>query len=400
VITEARPDPIGVVHIISGLQIGGAEMMLYRLLQTMDKEVFPSQVVSMTDEGALGPAIRDLGIPLHTLAMKRGLPDPFSLLPAARILKQACPAIVQTWMYHADLFGGLAARLSGGPPVVWGIHHTGLGPAGSHFTTSWTVRLNAALSSRLPRRIVCCSQATRDTHERLGFDNRKMVVIPNGFDLQVFRPEPRAGDALRQELGIPPGAGLVGMIARFHPQKDHRTFLEAAAQLHASRPEVHFVLCGHGVTAENAELAGWIGSAGLGACIHLLGPRRDTQPIYAALDVFCLSSSHGEGFPLVVGEAMACAVPCVVTDVGDSASIVGETGIVVPPRDPEALGQALRRMLAMGSEARRRMGELARRRIETDFRLEDTAGQYEDLYRRLASTGRASAASGGQAAHA
>jgi glycosyltransferase involved in cell wall biosynthesis len=214
----------------------------------------------------------------------------------------------------------------------------------------------------------------------MGYAASKLMVIPNGFDLEAFRPDPVAREQVRQELGIPPDAPLAGSIARFHPQKDHRTLVKALARINSAMPEVRALLAGEGVTLENAQLAGWIRSAGLEGSVYLLGRRSDTPRLLAALDVFCLSSSHGESFPQVVGEAMACGVPCVVTDVGDAAEIVGEAGLVVAPGRPEALEHGVEVILRLRPEERRRMAERARKRVGERYGIASVVTRYQDLY--------------------
>ena len=373
--------PLRVVHVISGLELGGAETMLYQLLAGTDLERFPSEVVSMTTRGLVGERIAQLGVPVHALGMRRGLPTPWHLLPLVRLLRRARPDVIQTWMYHADLFGGVAGRLAGRIPVVWGIHHTRLERESTPAGTLWTARVNARLSHRLPARIVCCSEATRRVHVQMGYAADKMLVIPNGIDLDRFRPDPEARASVRVELGLGPDALLIGMAARFHPLKDHRNFVLAASRI-ADLPGVHFLLCGEGMVAENAVLSGWIEQAGLSGRFHLLGRREDMPRLFASLDLSTLSS-RSEAFPLVVGEAMASGVPCVVTDVGDSAEIVGTTGLVVPPEDPEALAAAWRELIEGGPELMGRLGQLARRRIEERYSLQASVSKYQNLYHLL-----------------
>lgn len=372
-----------VTHIISGLGPGGAETMLYRLLARGDRRRVDPSVVSMTTEGAHGAGIKALGIQVYTLGMRRGLPSPWHLAELTRLLRRMKPDLVQTWMYHADLLGGLATRLAGKVPVVWGIRHGDLRPGSARLTTRLTARLNARLSRVLPAAIVCNSEASRRIHQGMGYDRARLVVIPNGFDLDEFRPDAAGRTEIRQELNLPPGALLVGNAARFHPLKDHRTLVQAAARLQASVPEVHFLLIGEGVSAQNEQLLGWVRSAGVEGCTHLLGRRSDMPRLYAALDLYCLSST-GESFPQVVGEAMACGVPCVVTDVGDAAEIVGQTGKVVAPGQPEALASACARLLRLPENERRQMGEQARGRIREKYSLAGAVARFTELYEQLA----------------
>ncbi|MBT9173999.1 MAG: N-acetyl-alpha-D-glucosaminyl L-malate synthase [Syntrophomonadaceae bacterium] len=219
-------------------------------------------------------------------------------------------------------------------------------------------------------------------HAELGYVRDKMTVIPNGFDLEVFKPDPASRLSVRRELGLPEDAVLVGLVARFDRQKDHRNFVHAAGKVAAEYPGARFLLCGSGVTAENRELDGWLRAAGVRDRCHLLGQREDVPRLMAALDV-AVSSSLGEAFPLVVGEAMSCGVPCVVTDVGDSALIVGDTGKVVPSEDFAALACGIGELLEAGAERRSLLGEAARRRIGEHVSLPDMVAAYERLYREI-----------------
>lgn len=357
-------------------------MMLYKLLLGMNRDAFDARVVSLTDIGPVGEKIRAQGVPVRALGMRRGVPDLSGVWRLARLLKEDKPQVVQTWMYHADLVGGLAAWVAGGISVVWGIHHSNLDPEGNKRTTIWTARACARLSHRMPVHIICCSEASREVHEAMGYASRKMVVIPNGFDLAAFRPDLEVRESVRRELGVPHDALIIGLVGRFDPQKDHRNFVSAAARLCAAFPDVYFLLCGNGVTWDNPQLVQWIEKAGIRHRFYLLGRRDDMPRLTAALDISS-SSSYGEAFPLVIGEAMACGVPCAVTDVGDSALIVGDTGRVVPPRDPEALAAAWRELIEMGTEGRRRLGEAARCRVEKHFSLPSVVARYENLYMEI-----------------
>jgi len=371
-----------VVHIITCLSTGGAEMMLYNLLSAMDRAEFKPEVISLTDIGPVGEKIKALGVAVQALGMRRGAPNPLAVLRLARWLRQKKSDLIQTWMYHADLIGGIAARLAGDIPVAWGIHHTNLDPESTKRKTIWTAKSCARLSYLLPTQIVCCSEASLHVHAALGYATRKMCVIPNGFDLDAFKPDPAARRAVRSKLGIAEDALLVGLIARFHPQKDHANFVKAAALLHTRVSNAHFLLCGEGITWENQELLRWIEDAGIREHCHLLGRREDIPRLMVALDI-ASSSSFGEAFPIVLGEAMACGIPCVVTDVGDSTLIVGKTGKVVSARDPAALAHAWQDLIDIGRDARRHLGEMARKRIEENFSLKIIARRYEALYESL-----------------
>ena len=383
--------PISILCLITSLCDGGAETMLYRLLSRLDRKRFSPQVIALVDIGAgpMSEKIQKLGVPVRFLGMRPGRPNPVSMLRLIRWLRQTPPDLIQTWMYHADLIGGLGARLAGDIPVVWGIRNSDLSGGESKSLTRLTMRICARLSRWLPERIVSCSEAARDIHIAAGYVAEKMVVIPNGSDLETFKPDEGARESVRKELGISDAAQVIGLMARFDPQKDHLNFVRAAKLLHQDQPNVYFVLCGQDVTWENEKLTKWIEEAGIRNRFLLLGRRDDIPRLAAALDIATLSSSFGEAFPNVISEAMSCGVPCVVTDVGDSARIVGETGLVVPPRDPVALAAAWLKILDLSRESRTELGKAARRRVMEQYNLPNIVSRYEQLFEELACGARA-----------
>jgi len=375
---------IKVMHIITTLGPAGAETMLCRIASGMDGTRFENEIVSLTGILDLAERMQAIGMRVRTLGMKTSVPNPLLVMRLARWIRESKPDVIHTWMYHANLIGALAARLAGDVPVVWGIHHSGLDPRVDKRRTMLVNRACAFLSRKLPARIVYCSEASRRIHERLGYAPEKLELVPNGVDLEQFRPDPIARLSVREELDIPADALLIGMAARFHPQKDHRNFVRAATRLHKQMPEIHFLLCGLDITRQNSQLAGWVQAAGLGDCCHLLGVRRDVSRLFAAMDIATTSSVSGEAFPVVVAEAMASRTPCVVTDVGDSAMIVDQTGIVVAPGDPDALAEAWRKLIEAGPEVRHHLGMAARRRVQQHFALPVIVDRHQAIYAQLA----------------
>lgn len=367
-----------VVHVITGLELGGAETALYKLLAHCDRACFDPAVVSLTDHGPIGDRIRQLGIPVFRL----GIDGPFSVARGvARLiqrLRAIGPDLVQTWMYHADLLGGLAALFANKVPVVWGIRQSNLDPKLNKRTTMWVAKVCASLSGRLPTAVIACSRRAREAHLEFGYVD-PIEVIPNGFDLQLFRPDPVARNRVRATLGVPSEALLIGLVARFDPQKDHKTFVHAGARVARRYPDAQFLFCGEGATGENTQLSAWLRDAGVVERCHLLGRRVDMPAINAALDI-SVSSSAGEGFSNAIGEAMCCAVPCVVTDVGDSAEVVGETGRIVAPHDQVALADAIVALIELGAEGRRHLGAMARCRISELYDIGQIARRYEKTY--------------------
>ncbi len=379
---------IRIIHIINSFEFGGAEAMLVNLLLRTDADRFAPSVVALIDDMSVAGPVMRAGIPIEVIGMKSGLPDPRKVLKLATHLRRQRPQVVQTWMDHSNLIGSVAARMAGRMKVVWGIHHSEHIPGVAKRSTQMTVDACARLSRWMPAGIICCSEHSARCYTARGFDGSRIEVIPNGFDTGRFAPDAAARVSVRRELGLADQTPLIGLVARWDPFKDHATFLRAAALLvnepsaAASMRDVHFVLCGAGVTADNPELMALVRELGLGSRVHLLGPRRDVPRIHAALDLLA-SSSISEAFPLTLGEAMACGTPVVATDVGDSALIVGDTGQVVPPGDPAALAAAWNKMLALPMEQRHQLGQRARRRVRERFDLDAVTRRYEALYLRL-----------------
>ncbi len=371
-----------VLHVITGLTFGGAEVMLYRLIAATQSREMSHEVVSLTELGEVSGRIRQLGVPTHALGMRRSrLPDPVKLMRLVSLIRASRPDLVQTWLYHADLLGGLAAKLAGAPRIYWALHNCVVDQVHTRRTTRWTVAACAKLSRWVPDRIVTVSRAAQDLHVAAGYDRDKFVFIPNGFDVTTFSPDAAVRREARAELGLPGSTIAIGMVARVDPMKDHPNFIRSAALLAGRLPEARFLLCGPGTTPQNADLARLLAEHGVRDRFHLLGNRTDVPRVMNALDI-CTLSSLGEAFPLAIGEAMSCGVPCVVTDVGDSAYLVGGTGRVVPPRDPAALAGAWEAVARLDPDARRRLGLAARDRITRHFALARVVEQYTDLYRR------------------
>jgi glycosyltransferase involved in cell wall biosynthesis len=372
-----------VTHVITGLPRGGAQTVLEQLVLGADRARFEMDVISLTELGAVGERLARNGTRVRALAMNRRLPNPAALLRLARWLRRSQTHVVQTWLYHGDLIGGLAGRLAG-VPVMWNLRQTDLDPKTTGRGTLWTARACAPLSRRVPRRIVCCSEASQRVHAALGYDASRMVVVCNGVDLGRFRPDRAAAAAFRAELGVGPGERLVGLFARYHPQKDHQTFIAAAAAVCRAVTNVRFMLCGEAIDGCNAELASLLDQAGCRDRFLLLGIRDDVPRLTAALDLAVSSSSYAEGFSNVLLEAMAAGVPCVATDVGESALMVGDSGWVVPPRDVAVMTEALLTALRSSDPELVARGARARARAQTHYSLATMIETYQNLYAEVA----------------
>jgi glycosyltransferase involved in cell wall biosynthesis len=373
---------IQVLHVIIGLEVGGAERVLARVVAgAEDGGRVQHSVVSLTTIGTIGEQLHAAGVDVVALGTRSAAGAASAVIQLRRIIRGRRPDIVQTWMYHADLIGGLAARAAGVSRVIWGIRATSM-LTGTARMTAAIRRVCAPLSRVIPEVIVCAAEASLVEHARMGYDRRRMRVIPNGFDPTRFDVPPGMRTSIRHAFGWTEGDLVVGTVGRFNPYKDYPTLVRAASLIAREEPRARFLLVGRGLHDGNAELVHLISATGYRDRFVLAGERSKTAECLAAMDVFCLSS-RSEGFPNAVGEAMAAAVPCVVTDVGDAARLVGETGRVVGPGDAPALASATLDYLRMDAATRTAVGLRARRRIEDHFSAGAMQRSYVRLYEEL-----------------
>jgi glycosyltransferase involved in cell wall biosynthesis len=373
---------IKITHLISTLEIGGAEIQLAQLLASATREQFRHSVISLIDAGPVAEMIRSQGIPVYSLGMERSVPSLSSIWKLHQLLSIERPQILQTWLYHADLLGLIVGKLARVPSLVWNVRCSDVDM--EHYPKlSKLVRTALSRLSVLPDVVIVNSAAGRAAHARIGYRPRRFEVIPNGIEVDRFRPDCSAAAWLRGELRLSGEAVLIGLVARYDPMKDHEMFLVAARQVCGKHPRAHFILSGKFVDKSNTRLTKLIESYGLTQRIRLLGGRSDIERITAAFDIACSSSAFGEGFSNAVGEAMACGVPCVVTDCGDSALIVGSTGRVVPPRNAKAFANALCELIEAGPEIRRELGEKGRARIAERYDVNRMAARYDQVYLSL-----------------
>ncbi|HEY3520626.1 MAG TPA: glycosyltransferase [Rhodanobacteraceae bacterium] len=367
-----------ICHVITGLNVGGAELALCGLLETLGQ---PEQtVVVLGGTSALSARVERFA-ELHHLDMTAGRAGPLDFLRLRRLLltNSIRPDVIHAWMYHANFMSALAA-VNAGIPLMWGIHHSLSDLASEKRKTRAVIRMNALLSN-LPNRIRYVSAVAAEQHQRAGFSSKHTVVIPNGYDTREFVPDQEARSRIRHELEIPPDALVIGMVARVHPTKDHANFLHAAEHFLATRPDTIFVLVGEGTDDDRGVLDS-IERLGLRQRMRLCGRRRDVAALNAAFDIATLSS-RGEAFPNALAEAMACGTPCVSTDVGDAMMIVGDTGIIVPTNDHVALSEGWARLTALGDSGRRALGTRARQRITENFGRQAIGRRFIKLYREL-----------------
>lgn len=376
--TSDRPARPVVLHIITGLEDGGAEAVLYRLCRTDTRD--QHHVISLTGDGKYGPLLAAAGIPVLSLGMPRGRIRIRALRRLWRAIRNLRPDAVQTWMYHSDLLGGVMARLAGVGNISWGLHHTALTPGPTSRKTIAVARLCAHLSSFIPRNIICCARKSAEIHTAIGYHAAAIRVIPNGYDLRIFQIDPAARHAVRSELGLANRERLLGFVARFDPLKDHASLLQALHLLRRRDIAPQCLLVGTAMDDQNQELKRHIAALGLEGQIRLIGRREDIPAIMNALDLHVMSSA-AEAFPNVLAEAMACGTPCVSTDVGDAGFIIGDTGWIVPPRAPDRLADAIEEALrALDAPGGAERAADARNRIRTLFTIDKMVESYRTTW--------------------
>jgi glycosyltransferase involved in cell wall biosynthesis len=366
--------------LITSLDTGGAERSLVNLVTAMNRDEFENEVITLLKPGPMAQTLAKAGIPVTSMEIGRYRPNPAALLTLIRHLRAKKPAILQTWLYHADFFGSVAALFAKPDHLVWNVRSSEIDRPGIRRSTRYLARLLAALSRR-PDAIIVNSHDGQRYHERIGYHPKQWVNIANGVDLARFHPRRDERATLRTRLGVPTDAAVIGLVARYHPMKDIDTFLRAASRFRREHGNAKFVLCGDRLGPDNSKLAKLVRDLDLDRNIVLLGPRSDIELIYPALDVLTLCSISGEGFPNVLCEAMACDVPCVATDIGDSAEIIGDRRWIVPKRDHEALARGWQALLEKPSQ----LGtETPRSRVAARYSLEKMCARYELFYRSLA----------------
>ena len=377
-----------VLHIITDLGQGGAEAVLYRLV-TVTADGFKHEVVSLHDEGVYAQPLRARGVNVTALGMPRGSLTIAALRRLQRLIAAYQPDVIQSRLDHANLVGGIVARFAGAPPVVWAVHSTEMGPLRSSWKTRVVRRCCAQLSSAIPSSIVSDAHSGAKLHEKIGFSAAKLIVVPNGVDPTVFQPDRAARERIRKTWRIARDETLIGCVARWHPIKDHENLVRAVRQLADRGHRFRCALVGQGMESQNPELTRLIERWGVADRMILAGPTNEVPSVMNALDLHVLPS-RSESLPLAVLEAMACGIPCAVTDVGDARDMVGETGWVAPPQDFVRLGDAIETWLTDSRpDAREERARMCRTRVIREFSLSRMGKEYAALWTKAAAGRRA-----------
>lgn len=376
---------IRVLNIITCLNVGGAEMMLSKIVSATDASRIKHSVISLMGEGPLAEGIRENGAQVFELGLKQGRMTIGALVELRRLARLLRPDVIQGWMYH----GNLAAEyskiwLDSDVKSAWNIRQSLYQLSDEKRLTQAVIRLGAMLSNR-PARIVYNSETSALQHEGQRYSASSRLLIANGFDTDRFRFSQDGRKRIRDDLSLDDNHFVIGTIGRAHAMKDHASLFRAAESVMAAHPAVKFVIAGSGITADDAVMGRLLGESKFRNRFLLLGPRQDIPELLSAFDLFVLSSS-AEAFPNVIGEAMSCSRMCVATDVGDVATILGGHGTVVPPKDPDALARGLTEAIAMPEQQRQVIGNAARQRVIDNYALPNIVKQYENLYTTLAAS--------------
>jgi glycosyltransferase involved in cell wall biosynthesis len=370
-----------IVHVITGLANGGAEGVLYRLCKYDNNHVHV--VISLTDEGKYASLLEKEGVQVHCLNLQLGISLLRRLWLLYRLIQKNRPNVLQTWMYHADLIGGVIAKFAGVEQIIWNVRHTTLETGKSKRSTILIAKLCARLSHWVPNKIIYCAHKAQSVHENLGYIKSKSCIISNGYDLRLYDHNTLYREKFRRELGVLKEEVLLGMVGRFDPQKDHFNLIAALDMVKKSGCEVKLALIGRGLDDKNQVLVDYIRSYNLTQEVFLLGQRTDIPSVMNGLDIHVLSSAFGEAFPNVLAEAMACGTPCVTTDVGDSPLIVGDSGWIVPGRNPEALSDAVIQAIREKHEYNQawlNRKEVCRSRIASNFSIQKMVDSYYNAW--------------------
>lgn len=369
-----------ITHVIIGLNVGGAELMLQRLvLSSNEKGQFKHSVVSLTDLGAIGPQLQQQGVSVYNLGMTSIVSLPLIFIKIRTLLKKTDPDVVQTWMYHADLLGGLAAKISGVKNIIWGIRNSEI-DSNSGLIKKSIRKSCAKLSRSIPSTIVCVAHKAKDVHARVGYDQSKMQVIPNGFDLDKFIPDKSKRLALRSQIGIQGEDLVIGTVGRFTPAKNHLNFIRACLILLNKGYDFKVLMCGRDVELKNPEIFDLFADNNYSSQFIFLGEVSDTSSFYNAIDVFCLCS-YTEGFPNVLGEAMATEKVCLTTDAGDAQLILDNCGFNIESNNHIDIARAIEDNILKGSKIElKNIATEARTIIQAKYSLDKIVSEFEKLY--------------------
>ena len=368
------------LHIITSLGDGGAELTLFKICKydTINNHV----VISLKDQGKYYSLLNKLGVKVFCLNMSFfSIYKFFFLINLIRSLK---PDIVQTWLVHADFLGGIAARLAGVKNIIWNVRYSNIEISKSKLNTVLILKLLSILSYSIPQLIIIVSKKAKKIYKIKGYDKKKLKFIPNGYDLSILKINKIQKINFHKKINLRKTIPIIGNVARYDQQKDHLNLLHALSIIQSKKINFFCILVGSNIDQKNLNLSSEIKKLKLSNSVKLLGRKNNISEVMNGIDIHVLSSSYGEGFPNVLAESMACGTPCITTNVGDSALIVGKTGWVVPPKNKIKLAKAIEIALSeIGTANWNKRCTKARLTIKKNFSINKMLKSYNDAWIRI-----------------
>jgi glycosyltransferase involved in cell wall biosynthesis len=370
-----------VLFLIRSLNVGGAERQLLTLLQTIDRTRFEPVVVTFYAEGLLIPEFVDHKIQVRSAGKK----DRWDVIPflyrLIQIIRAEKPDVINTYLVAANILTILLKPFLLPARIVISIRHSFVRNEDYDRLTTFLYSLENKIAGWSDL-IIINSFIGAELAKKRGIPAGKMVVIPNGIDVEKFHPDTSTREKSKQKYGLPENGIVIGIIGRIDPIKGHKTFLKAAEIIDQIMPGTRYLIVGNGEIQLEKDLTSFSETLCLKDKVYWIPTQKDLLAVYNALDI-CVSSSIGEGFPNVIAEAMACGIPCVVTDVGDSARIVGQTGEIVPKENAHKLADAILLLAKKGVEERQELGRKARERIIEMFSVEKMVNSTMQEFEKL-----------------
>jgi len=366
-----------VLHVIYSLGQGGAERTLTNICLKSKKHIH--HIVCLTNKSFYSNLLEENNIKIYELNMNKFYFLFTSPIKFYSILRKIKPQIVQTWMYHSDLFGGIIARLAGIKIVLWNVRSSSFKLPEITYSSLLVSRINALISWFIPTNVICCGKYAAQCHANQGYDPSKIKIIFNGVDTKLFAPNSENRSLVRKKYKINRDTILLGMVARYTPLKDHRTLLKSLSLLNNLKQDWICILSGRGIDHDNYELLEMINSLNLSKKVLLIGTQININEIYNALDLHILSSTS-EGFPNCLIEALSSGIPCISTNVGDAKFILKDVGWVINPSNPYQLARVVKKFFGLSESERKKISEFSRNRIKSKFSLAKLTEKYDDLY--------------------
>ena len=371
-----------ILHIISGLNDGGAESLLFNFLCYTKNDI--NFVISLKGKGKYGKMIEEKGIKIFYFDFSLNLSLISNFIDLIKLIRKINPDVVQTWLYHADLLGGCAAYIANSKNIFWGIHHGSLDKNINNYSTIFISKINSILSYFIPRKIIVCADSAKSIHIKNGFSPQKFITIPNGIDLNKFKRSSQKRSFFRNKLNIKSNETLYGTVARFHPIKDHITLIKSISRLKKAGYKFKYLLVGENINNKNKLLNEIIKKYRLEETMILLEKEENISLVMNALDLHVLSSKS-EALPMVILEAMGCGTPCLSTNVGDIKNLIFDNNLIVETSNQSSLFSAMKIFSDYNSKYKNQISISVENQIKENYSLEKMTKKYLNLYQKYTS---------------